>query len=109
MMDALDTPAMLKTLLGPRVWTKEEYLPRCRHDGYFVDLFVRKSNDVAIHMYRRMGYSVYREVLGYYSNIENALGASRLPPALSQTVFGHGVEHSIASAPAGNKSNCSAL
>jgi N-terminal acetyltransferase B complex catalytic subunit len=37
------------------------------HDGYFVDLFVRKSNSVAIGMYEKFGYSKYREVLGYYS------------------------------------------
>lgn len=34
---------------------------------YFVDLFVRKSNSVAINMYKKLGYSVYREVLQYYS------------------------------------------
>eukprot|EP01147_Barroeca_monosierra_P008715 gene8714-1100_t len=38
-----------------------------QHEGYFVDLFVRKSNDVAIDMYKRLGYVVYRTVLGYYS------------------------------------------
>ncbi|KAF5843361.1 hypothetical protein DUNSADRAFT_17939 [Dunaliella salina] len=42
------------------------------HNGYFVDLFVRKSNDVAVGMYRKLGYVVYREVLGYYSGEENA-------------------------------------
>jgi N-terminal acetyltransferase B complex catalytic subunit len=35
--------------------------------GYFVDLFVRVSNDVAIGMYERLGYSVYRRVVEYYS------------------------------------------
>lgn len=30
-----------------------------RHNAYYVDLFVRSSNDVAIGMYRRMGYEVY--------------------------------------------------
>ncbi|XP_077996597.1 N-alpha-acetyltransferase 20-like [Glandiceps talaboti] len=34
---------------------------------YFVDLFVRVSNKVAIDMYHRLGYSVYRRVLEYYS------------------------------------------
>lgn len=36
------------------------------YDGYFVDLFVRRSNEIAIGMYRAMGYSVYRRVMGYY-------------------------------------------
>jgi len=38
-----------------------------RHDGFFVDLFVRPSNEVAINMYKNLGYIVYRTVLGYYS------------------------------------------
>jgi len=34
---------------------------------YFVDLFVRVSNAVAIGMYSKLGYCVYRTVLNYYS------------------------------------------
>lgn len=34
------------------------------HDAFFVDLFVRVSNQVAIKMYEGFGYSVYRRVLG---------------------------------------------
>lgn len=34
---------------------------------YFVDLFVRVSNTVAINMYKNLGYTVYRTVLQYYS------------------------------------------
>jgi len=36
-------------------------------NGYFVDLFVRISNTLAITMYERLGYIVYRRVLKYYS------------------------------------------
>jgi len=39
---------------------------------YFVDLFVRVSNTVAIDMYRRLGYIVYRTIVGYYSGEEDA-------------------------------------
>ena len=35
---------------------------------FFVDLFVRKSNQVAITMYRKLGYEIYRTVLEYYSD-----------------------------------------
>ena len=45
------------------------YLERLSDDVnqcYFVDLFVRKSNLVAINMYERFGYVVYRTILGYY-------------------------------------------
>jgi len=41
------------------------------YDGYFVDLFVRVSNLLAIGMYRGMGYSVYRRVVEYYSGAAN--------------------------------------
>jgi N-terminal acetyltransferase B complex catalytic subunit len=34
---------------------------------WFVDLFVRESNTMAVKMYEGMGYSVYRKVLDYYS------------------------------------------
>ena len=37
------------------------------HNAYFVDLFVRDSNKVAIAMYQRLGYIVFRRVLKYYS------------------------------------------
>lgn len=34
---------------------------------YFVDLFVRDSNEKAKAMYQKMGYSTFRRVLGYYT------------------------------------------
>ena len=34
---------------------------------YFVDLFVRVSNKVAVGMYRSLGYVVYRTIKGYYT------------------------------------------
>jgi hypothetical protein len=99
-----------------------------RHDGYFVDLFVRKSNAVAIGMYekarahereraserthtsahrsltfararadaapwvRQFGYTVYRQVLNYYSGEEDAYGAR--PPRKQHTQSAlHGNAH----------------
>eukprot|EP00658_Telonema_sp_P-2_P027637 TRINITY_DN21314_c0_g1_i1.p1 TRINITY_DN21314_c0_g1~~TRINITY_DN21314_c0_g1_i1.p1 ORF type:complete len:172 (+),score=38.87 TRINITY_DN21314_c0_g1_i1:197-712(+) len=41
-------------------------------EGYFVDLFVRLSNTVAINMYKKLGYSIYRHIYGYYSGEEDA-------------------------------------
>ena len=43
------------------------------HRGYFVDLFVRVSNAVAIGMYEGLGYTTYRRVLAYYGGGEDAL------------------------------------
>eukprot|EP01132_Coremiostelium_polycephalum_P002822 gene2822-3507_t len=50
------------------------------HDGYFVDLFVRKSNSLAINMYNKFGYTVYRTVIGYYSGEEDALDMRKALP-----------------------------
>mmetsp|Transcript_15903 Transcript_15903/g.28318 ORF Transcript_15903/g.28318 Transcript_15903/m.28318 type:complete len:88 (+) Transcript_15903:3-266(+) len=38
-----------------------------KHNGYFVDLYVRMSNTLAIGMYKKLGYTVYRQVINYYS------------------------------------------
>lgn len=37
--------------------------------GFFVDLYVRCNNAVAIQMYEGMGYDVYRRVREYYGNL----------------------------------------
>lgn len=39
--------------------------------AWFVDLYVRVSNELAIDMYKKMGYSVFRRVVGYYSDDPN--------------------------------------
>lgn len=43
------------------------YIIFCRKHCFFVDLFVRVSNVVATSMYERLGYTVYRTVIDYYS------------------------------------------
>jgi len=52
---------------------------------YFVDLFVRVSNKVAVDMYHRLGYIVYRKVLEYYSG-ERDEDAYDMRKALSHDV-----------------------
>lgn len=44
------------------------------YNGWFVDLFVRASNSVAIGIYKKFGYSVYRRVVGYYAEREGEVG-----------------------------------
>jgi len=39
------------------------------YKGFFVDLYVRCANSVAIGMYEGMGYSVYRRVREYYGTL----------------------------------------
>ncbi|XP_010210618.1 PREDICTED: N-alpha-acetyltransferase 20 [Tinamus guttatus] len=60
--------------------------------GFFVDLFVRVSNQVAVNMYKQLGYSVYRTVLEYYSarqstsvtNLDGAVYTLDMRKALSR-------------------------
>ncbi|PNS21476.1 hypothetical protein CAC42_1255 [Sphaceloma murrayae] len=40
--------------------------------AWFVDLFVRKSNEAAVKLYKGMGYTVWRTVRGYYADGEDA-------------------------------------
>lgn len=58
------------------------------YKGFFVDLYVRCANVVAIDMYEGLGYTVYRRVREYYGNLgigkggrdeEDAFGMSILP------------------------------
>lgn len=58
--------------LASTLMTFTESLSQDTYNCYFVDLFVRKSNSLAIAMYKRMGYIVYRTILRYYSGSEDA-------------------------------------
>ncbi|KAJ5893329.1 N-acetyltransferase (Nat5) [Penicillium taxi] len=44
--------------------------------AWFVDLYVRAGNKVAVDMYKRMGYSVFRRVVNYYSDDPTGLSES---------------------------------
>eukprot|EP00903_Cladosiphon_okamuranus_P020846 g19145.t1 len=50
------------------------------YNAFFVDLFVRVSNTLAINMYNAFGYSVYRRVIGYYSGEEDAFDMRKALP-----------------------------
>lgn len=52
------------------------------YNAFFVDLFVRQSNALAISMYEKFGYSTFRRVLGYYSGElpEDALDMRKAMP-----------------------------
>ncbi|CAD7934424.1 unnamed protein product [Amoebophrya sp. A25] len=43
-----------------------------KFDCFFVDLFVRGSNKVALQFYEKLGYVIYRRVEGYYGGQEDA-------------------------------------
>ena len=60
-------PSYRRLGLAKTMMSELERVTDTLYKGYFVDLFVRVSNDVAIGMYERLGYSVYRRVEKYYS------------------------------------------
>jgi N-terminal acetyltransferase B complex catalytic subunit len=82
---------LAKTLMGDFERLSE------RKQNYFVDLFVRESNHLAIRMYEKFGYRTYRKVLGYYSGElpENALdmrkALSRDPNKTSMIPLDHDI------------------
>ncbi len=65
-------PEFRRIGLAKRLMDQLEYISETVHNGFFVDLFVRASNVVAIDMYKKFGYIIYRRVLGYYSQEEDA-------------------------------------
>eukprot|EP00300_Choanocystis_sp_HF-7_P033239 c45544_g1_i1.p1 GENE.c45544_g1_i1~~c45544_g1_i1.p1 ORF type:complete len:173 (+),score=42.89 c45544_g1_i1:525-1043(+) len=54
-----------------------EFVSEHKDKAYFVDLYVRVTNQVAIDMYKKFGYVVYRRVLDYYSGEEDAFDMRR--------------------------------
>jgi len=46
-----------------------EMVSEAIYKGFFVDLYVRCANHVAIDMYEGMGYSVFRRVREYYGSL----------------------------------------
>ncbi|CAJ04356.1 putative n-terminal acetyltransferase complex ard1 subunit [Leishmania major strain Friedlin] len=59
-------PTFRRVALGETLMVELAQMSELVHNAYFVDLFVRKSNQVAQDMYHRLGYIVYRTVLNYY-------------------------------------------
>ena len=39
-----------------------EYVSTKIHNSYYVDLFVRSTNTVAINMYKKLGYDIYQSI-----------------------------------------------
>lgn len=62
-------PEYRRLQLAKRLTTLLEEMSDKVYQGYFVDLYVRPSNQIATGMYEGMGYSVYRTVKEYYGNL----------------------------------------
>ena len=61
------SPVFRRLGLAKELMVILEQVTEIIYNGYFVDLFVRSSNSVAIGMYNSFGYTIYRTVLGYYT------------------------------------------
>lgn len=46
------------------------------HEVNFIDLFVKCNNNLAIKLYEKLGYSVYRRVVGYYNSSDDGYPSS---------------------------------
>lgn len=60
------------------------------YKGFFVDLYVRCNNHIAIKMYEGLGYSVYRRVREYYESL--GLGKSAKD---EEDAFGECIPHTL--------------
>lgn len=60
-------PAYRRLGLAKTLMDDLETISADTYNAFFVDLFVRASNALAIDMYQKFGYVQYRRVLGYYS------------------------------------------
>ncbi|KAE9387135.1 N-acetyltransferase [Gymnopus androsaceus JB14] len=62
-------PEYRRLYLARKMITLLELVSDETYRGFFVDLYVRCNNIVAIEMYEGMGYSVFRRVREYYGNL----------------------------------------
>jgi len=62
-------PEYRRLALARKMMSLLELVSDATYLGFFVDLYVRCTNKVAIGMYEGLGYSVYRRVREYYGSI----------------------------------------
>jgi len=79
-------PEYRRLSLARNMVNRLELVSDAHYKGFFVDLYVRCNNTLAIYMYEGFGYSVYRRVREYYGTLgvgkggkdeEDAFGESR--------------------------------
>ncbi|KAI0080918.1 N-acetyltransferase [Panus rudis PR-1116 ss-1] len=62
-------PEFRRLSLARKMMNLLEWVSDQTYNAFFVDLYVRCTNNVAIQMYEGMGYSVYRRVREYYGSL----------------------------------------
>jgi N-terminal acetyltransferase B complex catalytic subunit len=65
-------PEFRRTGVARKLMDRLEVISDTFFHCYFVDLYVRASNQPAIDFYKSIGYTVYRVVIGYYGGDEDA-------------------------------------
>ena len=68
------SPEYRRLGVAKTLMTYLENISSLHYNAYFVDLFVRKSNNLAQFMYTNLNYVIYRRVIEYYSGEEDAYG-----------------------------------
>ena len=77
-------PEYRRLSLARKMMNLLELVSDSTYKGYFVDLFVRCANVVAIGMYEGLGYSVYRRVREYYGSMGMGKGGRDEEDAFGQ-------------------------
>lgn len=67
-------PEYRRLSLARKMMSFLEHVSDETYKGFFVDLYVRCANVVAIEMYEGMGYSAYRRVREYYGTLGQGKG-----------------------------------
>merc|ERR1712032_1230260 len=65
-------PEFRRTGVAKRLMGHLEEISASTHNCFFVDLFVRATNNAAISFYKSLGYIVFRTIVGYYGGQEDA-------------------------------------
>ncbi|MCO5604525.1 hypothetical protein L7F22_058692 [Adiantum nelumboides] len=73
-------PEYRRQQLAKKLMNLLETVSEKTYNAFFVDLFVRASNAPAIKMYEKLGYTIYRRVLRYYSGEEDAYDMRKALP-----------------------------
>lgn len=80
------------------------------HNVNFIDLFVKCNNQLAICLYEKLGYSVFRRVVGYYNSHTDPIPTRATKPNDLKDAFDmrHGMErdHGKSIRADGRKHNC---
>lgn len=95
-------PEYRRLSLAKKMMRSLETVSEDQYNAYFVDLFVRSSNYLAINMYKSFGYVVYRRVKDYYSSSkgadEDAFDMRRplkRDMEKNESILGHGEDNTI--------------